>query len=173
MGSDPLCAYCAKPGKLHRDHVVPRSRGGPDNAMNIVMACPSCNSSKGDRLASEWMGERCPAAVLLIETRVNAKLKAIYKPRDKGKSGVEERPPEPSRLYAFTTSAAGAVEYIGEVLAESEKTVRLDTVNCLSLMAGIWEPSEVRDVPRDRCRLFSDRDTMLDVLDAKDRDRRR
>lgn len=78
-----VCAYCEKEvADLHRDHVVPRARGGPDNAFNIVMACQQCNSAKRDSLPSEWLGDRCPPAILLIEAKVHAKLKAVFKKRD-------------------------------------------------------------------------------------------
>lgn len=32
------------------DHVVPRSRGGADDASNMVVACRPCNAAKADRL---------------------------------------------------------------------------------------------------------------------------
>lgn len=148
---DPVCAYCGKPGKLHRDHVVPRSRGGPDNATNIVTACQPCNSSKGDQLPSEWLGDRCPAPVLLIEARVNAKLKAVFKRRD---AKVAE---PPRRLYGFNVSPDGAVHYVGEVVGESPEFVRLEVVDGLMFAAGLWTLSgELRDVPRSECRLFND-----------------
>lgn len=160
MNVDIVCAYCAKPGELSRDHVVPRSRGGPDHAGNIVMACRLCNSAKGDRLASEWLGERCPQRVLLIEAQVNAKLKAVYKRRSK--------PEEPSRLYAFTIGDGGHVQYIGEVVSEGERFVRLSVVNAFNLWCGIWDMSgELVDAPRERVRLFTDRDSMLDAVDRQ------
>lgn len=159
MSADPACAYCSKPGVLQRDHVVPRSRGGPDSATNIVMACHACNSAKSDQLPSEWLGGRCPAAVLLIEAKVNAHLKAVYKRRDKG------APPAP-KLFAFSTTAEGRVQYIGEVVSETPEAVRIHAVSCLSLMCGSWEPNELVDVPRARVRLFADRERMLDAVDA-------
>jgi hypothetical protein len=158
MKADPVCMYCGKTGALQRDHVVPRARGGPDTALNIVMACAQCNGSKGDRLASEWLGERCPAGVLLIEARVNAKLKAIYKPRGKDAAAAP--------LFAFSISEAGAVQYAGEVVSESDKTIRLHASNAFLLCAGMWQLcGELVDVPRERCRLFLDRDTMLEAMD--------
>jgi 5-methylcytosine-specific restriction endonuclease McrA len=36
------------------DHVVPRSKGGTDDFDNLVLACPSCNSSKGTRDYDEF-----------------------------------------------------------------------------------------------------------------------
>lgn len=42
------CAYCGRPAST-RDHVVPRSRGGPTSWLNLVAACEPCNSFKRDR----------------------------------------------------------------------------------------------------------------------------
>ena len=38
------------------DHILPRSRGGPDSPDNAVWVCRSCNSSKGDKRLYEWYG---------------------------------------------------------------------------------------------------------------------
>ena len=38
---------------LTRDHVVPLSRGGGNDWTNVVTACSSCNTRKGDRLPTE------------------------------------------------------------------------------------------------------------------------
>ena len=47
---DYCCAYCHKKFKrLQQDHVIPISKGGPHVCWNIVPACRSCNSSKGNR----------------------------------------------------------------------------------------------------------------------------
>lgn len=50
------CYYCHKRvgDAYHVDHVVPLSRGGSNGAENLVIACPSCNVSKQDRLPHEW-----------------------------------------------------------------------------------------------------------------------
>ena len=47
-----ICAYCADMfpiSRLTRDHIVPFSRGGRDNWMNVVTACRACNEKKSDR----------------------------------------------------------------------------------------------------------------------------
>lgn len=50
------CHYCGTTrGPFHRDHVFPRSHGGSDDPENIVIACQSCNSAKGDRTPEEWL----------------------------------------------------------------------------------------------------------------------
>ena len=51
-----LCAYCGTVfpmSKLTRDHVHPRSKGGPDEWENVVTSCRSCNQRKDDRTPSQ------------------------------------------------------------------------------------------------------------------------
>jgi 5-methylcytosine-specific restriction endonuclease McrA len=52
--SPHACIYCGATGGLTVEHMIPLSRGGPDHPDNAVMACPSCNSSKGDRRLYEF-----------------------------------------------------------------------------------------------------------------------
>lgn len=50
------CQYCGQVPKeddLTIDHIIPRSRGGHTVWENVVLACTSCNTKKGDRLPSE------------------------------------------------------------------------------------------------------------------------
>lgn len=83
------CMYCGDTaGPFHLDHVVPRSRGGPDHPRNIVRACQRCNLSKGDKLPSEWR-PHVPPEVRDIERRVSA----IVAKRVSRKGKVDERPP--------------------------------------------------------------------------------
>ncbi len=47
-----LCAYCNTvyaQRLLTRDHVMPRSKGGPDCWENVVTSCRSCNQRKDDK----------------------------------------------------------------------------------------------------------------------------
>lgn len=51
------CAYCGgvfRHADLSRDHVLPRSRGGPDSWTNCVTACKPCNHAKGSRLVESF-----------------------------------------------------------------------------------------------------------------------
>ncbi len=50
------CYYCDAKlnGSYHADHIVPLSRGGNNWPENIVCACASCNTSKGDKFLHEW-----------------------------------------------------------------------------------------------------------------------
>ena len=43
------CQYCGSERHLTVDHVVPRSKGGPDTWDNLVTSCAPCNRKKGDR----------------------------------------------------------------------------------------------------------------------------
>lgn len=60
------CAYCLAHGvPLEADHSVPLSRGGSHTKANIVPACRSCNSRKGDKTPTEffaWLQARRQAA---------------------------------------------------------------------------------------------------------------
>jgi 5-methylcytosine-specific restriction endonuclease McrA len=50
------CQYCAHPFKtpdLTFDHVIPKSRGGRTRWENIVTACRTCNTTKGNRMPHE------------------------------------------------------------------------------------------------------------------------
>jgi len=51
------CAYCgAGEPELDWEHIIPQSRGGPNVIDNMVLACRSCNASKGARDPFEWYG---------------------------------------------------------------------------------------------------------------------
>lgn len=51
------CAYCGSTEALHWEHIIPRSRGGPDIIDNQVQACQKCNLSKSDKDLFEWVGK--------------------------------------------------------------------------------------------------------------------
>ena len=47
---DHRCVYCGRKMKrLTQDHITPLSKGGSHTVSNIVPACKSCNSKKGNR----------------------------------------------------------------------------------------------------------------------------
>lgn len=53
------CYYCKiklGSGKkaYHVDHVIPLARGGSNGPENLVIACPTCNLKKQDKLLHEW-----------------------------------------------------------------------------------------------------------------------
>ena len=53
---DYECVYCGKSNRknLTLDHVVPRSKGGPNTWDNLVTACKKCNSEKADLTEQEY-----------------------------------------------------------------------------------------------------------------------
>ncbi len=50
------CIYCGGKDRLTLDHILPKSRGGPDSPDNAVWVCQKCNSSKGSKRLYEWRG---------------------------------------------------------------------------------------------------------------------
>lgn len=54
--SDP-CSYCGSKAECI-DRVRPWSKGGNDDATNLVPACKQCRNEKGSKLLNEWLPER-------------------------------------------------------------------------------------------------------------------
>lgn len=55
-----FCHWCCRALiEMNRsiDHVIPLARGGHHIPDNLVVACKKCNSSRADRLISEWTWE--------------------------------------------------------------------------------------------------------------------
>lgn len=54
---DNCCYWCSQPlQNYHVDHYIPLSRGGTNWPENLVMTCPSCNTSKNNHLPfEEWI----------------------------------------------------------------------------------------------------------------------
>jgi len=52
-----ICAYCDSTENLHWEHIIPKSKGGPDTIDNMVQACQKCNLSKSDKDPYEWYGK--------------------------------------------------------------------------------------------------------------------
>jgi 5-methylcytosine-specific restriction endonuclease McrA len=52
------CYYCNKDvaASYHVDHMIPLVRGESDWPDNLVVACPTCNISKGAKTAEECPG---------------------------------------------------------------------------------------------------------------------
>ena len=54
------CVYCerflgdASSSAVTLDHVIPRSRGGSNDASNLVTACITCNATRRDMPVSEF-----------------------------------------------------------------------------------------------------------------------
>jgi 5-methylcytosine-specific restriction endonuclease McrA len=80
-----LCVYCGSTDNLSVDHVIPRSRAGEcgltrgevHSDSNLVSACSDCNSSKSNKLVTEFLGgDTKRIATFLRKARyVNNKIK--------------------------------------------------------------------------------------------------
>jgi len=53
-----LCWWCQMPitGLYHIDHRIPVSKGGSNDATNLVISCPHCNLSKSNKMPWEFCG---------------------------------------------------------------------------------------------------------------------
>jgi len=76
------CLYClhdlhdADPRDITLDHLKPTSRGGSNEAGNLVTACRSCNSARGDQPVSRFAG---PETVQHIRRNTRRSLKRYLK----------------------------------------------------------------------------------------------
>lgn len=98
------CAYCSQAGrKMCDEHVVPRSRGGPDRIDNIVRACMSCNASKSSRTPSEWRIGLAPF-IYDIERKIVAEVGPLLDAAPSGRPptlcGPKPYAQAPSETYA-------------------------------------------------------------------------
>lgn len=76
------CIYCGSKESLSTDHLIPKSRGGPDTGDNAITACRRCNSSKGDKGVYEWYSlERRNELPRIVEGKY---LKLLYTLHEKG-----------------------------------------------------------------------------------------
>jgi hypothetical protein len=69
MKSDTCCCFCGSTENLSIDHLVPRKKGGIDEGDNLILACRSCNSSKGKKDLMEWYNFKREFPPLLILRR--------------------------------------------------------------------------------------------------------
>jgi len=76
------CAYCSvhisECKKLHMDHYIPLNDPSCPGTVcgNIVPACQSCNSSKGDRDAVDWVQGKFPERANAISEKIEVFLMA-------------------------------------------------------------------------------------------------
>lgn len=50
------CQYCGKIGGiLEIDHIIPFSKGGPDDMSNLITSCRRCNRQKKDKTVEEFI----------------------------------------------------------------------------------------------------------------------
>lgn len=60
-----ICKFCNKPMSLDKgrhnfatiDHVIPKSKGGPNARWNLALGCRKCNYEKKDTWINAWVEE--------------------------------------------------------------------------------------------------------------------
>lgn len=67
--SDSICSYCLQPGATTVDHVLPVARGGDHSLDNLVLACFTCNRSKGAQTPLEMLVKGAFRSVTKIGVR--------------------------------------------------------------------------------------------------------
>jgi hypothetical protein len=72
-----ICNYCGSSDNLGFDHIFPQKFGGLDHGENLILACRTCNSSKGKKDLMEWMNSSGQFLPLMI-IRLYLKLTFYY-----------------------------------------------------------------------------------------------
>lgn len=49
-----VCIYCESVEKVQTEHIIPKSKGGPDSADNLVDSCQRCNLKKSNKDVFEF-----------------------------------------------------------------------------------------------------------------------
>jgi hypothetical protein len=82
------CVYCESTMRLVLDHVIPLSRGGSNDASNLVACCEPCNSEKGALTPDEWLTSDLlnPALLLPIGLLTPPPAKGCITHPEQGKS---------------------------------------------------------------------------------------
>ena len=75
-GKCPLCGAFRE--SLHRDHIIPRFKGGTDDATNIQLICANCHE---DKTLADWMAPE------------NAEARAAAYKKQKGRFSEVPLPP--------------------------------------------------------------------------------
>lgn len=84
------CIYCGSVRELTVDHLIPRSRGGPESGDNAVTACRACNSSRGDKGIYEWFElNRKDEVPRIVEGKYLKELYALH--QKKGTLDVDQK----------------------------------------------------------------------------------
>lgn len=79
---DRACGYCGATDRvLQRDHIIPHSRGGGDDARNCLLACVQCNIAKHNRTPSEWRPQGLPVWIYQVEDALARKYKMAARKR--------------------------------------------------------------------------------------------
>lgn len=80
------CVYCgSESDEMHKDHLIPQSRGGSDEIENCISACAECNMNKSDKTPSEWRSTGLPDWVYEKERTLSQKYKMTSRKSRGGK----------------------------------------------------------------------------------------
>lgn len=78
--SRKVCIYCESIENIQTEHIIPKSKGGPNIADNLVDSCQSCNLKKTNRDVFEF----CKLEHIEVPRIVRGKyLKLVYNEHEK------------------------------------------------------------------------------------------
>ena len=107
----PACSFCGDREVKRWDHLVPVIKGGETVLGNMVLACATCDDSKGSQQFDEWMTST-----------------ALKSPRTRGRSDIEQ---QVERIKDYVTAFGYVPKPIEQRLTPLEQERRSDLLQRL------------------------------------------
>lgn len=70
-----ICIYCGSTEKIQSEHIIPKSKGGPNIADNLVDSCQTCNLKKSNKDVFEFCAMLDMDVPRLVKGKI---LKLVY-----------------------------------------------------------------------------------------------
>jgi hypothetical protein len=106
------CNYCGSRDYLSIDHLIPKAKSGSDTADNMVWACRSCNSAKGDIDLLDWYIVKKEFLPLLLLRRYLKIVIQFCQDNELLDRNISENPPLPFSLQSIPHSFPKPTELI-------------------------------------------------------------
>lgn len=103
-----------------------------------------------DRLNGEWFRLSVPLLLAVLTSLLKRPSAPAVKKQKSGKQPV---------LYAFSFDDNDRLQWSGMVVGESATTLRLELFDGMGFLSG-----ELKDVPRERCRIFDNIDSFNEAI---------
>lgn len=110
-----VCAYCGAKGH-QADHVIPRSKGGPDHRDNLVCCCHHCNKAAMATLFPDI--DRKRQYILRVRGIIVVETRPQHVPHEKPL--LHRRPPKRGTLRAKLAAKNSPPHYQEELLQKSQ-----------------------------------------------------
>lgn len=126
------CFYCGTPTQNYEvEHIVPKSKGGVDSINNLVLACRSCNVSKGTASIQDFLKDK-PDLLESLKGRFNE----TYRDAAAVNSTKTTLVSRLRQLVPDVETSDGYMTYLNRTRLQVQKTHCLDSV-CVGFVSTV------------------------------------